>query len=228
MSAMAWREWVQGPEIEPSLYAADFLRLGEQITALLGAGARIFHVDVGDGRFIPPVTIGPVVVQAVAPLVHGAGGRIDCHLMVDDPRGQFAQLAAAGADSVTFHVEAVDDPTGAIEDARGHGLAAGVAFSPETPVEKALAASAAAELVLCMSVHPGYSGQAFLPESIGRIERLRDALPASLLVGVDGGIREDNVEAVQRAGADLIVAATAIFGADDITAAYRGLAAAVG
>ena len=224
---MAWRDWVRGPEIEPSLYAADFLHLGDQVTALLGVGARIFHVDVGDGRFIPPVTIGAVVVESVAPLVHGAGGRLDCHLMVVDPRGQLSQLAAAGADSVTFHVEAVADPAAAIAEARSHGLAVGVALSPETPVEQAVAASVGADLVLCMSVHPGYSGQPFLPESVDRIERLRSALPASVLVGVDGGIRDDNVESVHRAGADLIVVATAIFGTDDIAAAYRRLADAV-
>lgn len=224
---MPWRDWVRGAEIEPSLYAADFLHLGDQIAALLEAGARIFHVDVGDGKFIPPVTIGPVVVQAIAPLVHEAGGRLDCHLMVDDPTGQYDQLAAAGADSVTFHVEAVDDPAAAIADARAHGLAAGVALSPDTPVERAVEAADGAELVLCMSVHPGYSGQAFLPESVERIERLRASLPSSILVGVDGGIRQDNVRTVREAGADLIVAATAIFGADDIAAAYRGLADAV-
>ena len=224
---MSWRDWVRGAEIEPSLYAADFLRLGDQISALIDAGARIFHVDVGDGRFIPPVTIGPVVVQSIAPLVHEAGGRVDCHLMVEDPAGQLAQIAAAGGDSATFHLEAVRDPAAVIAQARDAGLGVGLAFNPETPVEAAAEASDGADLVLCMSVHPGYSGQAFIPESIERVRRLRTLLPPGTLVQVDGGIAPGNVDSVRGAGADLFVAASAIFYADDIAAAYRELAEAV-
>lgn len=225
---MAWRDWIRGVEIEPSLYAADFLRLGEQIDLLLAAGARIFHVDVGDGRFIPPVTIGPIVVQSIAPVVHAAGGRIDCHLMADDPTGQFEQIAAAGGDSVTFHREAVEDPESVIAEARVHGLGVGMALSPETPLASAAEFAAGLDLVLVMSVHPGFSGQAFIPESVGRIARLRELLPGGTLIGVDGGIRPDNVADVHAAGAGLIVAASAIFYEDDIAAAYTGLARAVG
>ena len=113
---MGWTAWIRGEcEIEPSLYAADFTRLGEQIDALLGAGCRIFHFDVGDGHFIPPVTIGPVVLRSIAPMIHAAGGILDCHLMVADPAHHFPEFAESGADSVTFHVEATDDP------ARGRG-----------------------------------------------------------------------------------------------------------
>jgi ribulose-phosphate 3-epimerase len=224
---MAWADWVRGTEIEPSLYAADFLRLGEQLEALIGAGARIFHVDVGDGRFIQPVTIGPVVVKAIAPVVHGAGGRIDCHLMVSDPIDQLEQIAGVGGDSVTFHVEAVSDPAEVIAKARSLGLGVGVAVKPGTPIETAVAAAEGADLVLVMSVEPGYSGQAFLPGSIERIRRARELLPGSTLVGVDGGVHQDNVRAVHEAGAQLIVAASAIFYADDIVAAYTSLADAV-
>ena len=113
IAAWAGTTWIRGgSEIEPSLYAADFTRLGEQIDALLGAGCRIFHFDVGDGHFIPPVTIGPVVLRSIAPMIHAAGGVLDCHLMVADPAHHFAEFAESGADSVTFHVEATDDPRG--------------------------------------------------------------------------------------------------------------------
>jgi ribulose-phosphate 3-epimerase len=224
---MTLRDHVRGVEVEPSVYAADFLRLGEQIDTLLSAGAHIFHVDVGDGHFIPPVTIGPIVVQSMAPMIHAAGGWIDCHLMVDEPRGQFSLLAKAGADSVTFHVEAAEDPAEIISAAREHGLGVGVALNPETQVETAAAASTGADFVLVMSVHPGFSGQAFLPEAVDRIRRLRKILPEGMLISVDGGVNGDNVRAVREAGADLIVAASAIFYHDDIAAAYDVLAGAV-
>ena len=220
---MAWREWVRTVEIEPSLYAADFARLGEQIQHLLHAGARIFHFDVGDGHFVEPVTIGPIVLASIAPLIHDAGGVIDCHLMVDDPEHHFEQIAKAGGDSVTFHVEVAEEPWNTIKRARDLGLGVGVAFNPETEVEKAIEASLGADLALCMSIHPGYSGQEFLPESLWRISRLRKQLPSTLFVQVDGGITADNVGDVRKVGADLIVAGNAIFGMEDLPRAYRRL-----
>jgi ribulose-phosphate 3-epimerase len=229
MAAMSWEGWIRDVEIEPSLYAADFLRLGEQIGSLLDAGARVFHVDVGDGHFIPPVTIGPVVVRSVAPLVHAAGGRLDCHLMVDVPTAHFGQIREAGGDSVTFHVEVVDDPRAAIAAAREHELAVGVACNPGTPVDQvAAAAGHGADLLLLMSVHPGYSGQVFIPESIDRVRRLRELVGPDVLIQVDGGVTADNVRAVRDAGADLIVAGSSVFYQHDIGRAYRALAASVG
>jgi len=224
---MPWRDWIRGAEVEPSIYAADFLRLGEQIETLVAAGARIFHVDVGDGRFISPVTIGPVIVKAIAPVVRAAGGRVDCHLMIDDPAGQLEQLAEAGADSVTFHREAVDEPEAVIAAARAQDLAVGMALKPETPLEPAVALAPQLDLVLVMSVHPGFSGQEFLPGAMDRIAQLRERLPDETLIGVDGGVKRDNVAGVHAAGAELIVAASAIFHEDDIAAAYTGLARAV-
>ena len=164
---MSWSTWIRGgSEIEPSLYAADFKRLGEQIEGLLAAGCRIFHFDVGDGHFIPPVTIGPVVLRSIAPMIHAAGGVVDCHLMVADPAHHFPEFASSGADSVTFHVEATADPRGVGAAARALGLSFGVAFNPDTDVADAVAFvhAAGAELILCMSIVPGYSGQPFLPE----------------------------------------------------------------
>jgi ribulose-phosphate 3-epimerase len=220
---MAWRDWVRTVEIEPSLYAADFAQLGEQIDHLLHAGARIFHFDVGDGHFVEPVTMGPIVLKSIAPLIHDAGGVIDCHLMVDNPEHHFEQIARAGGDSVTFHVEVSDEPWNTIKRARDLGLGVGVAFKPETEVEAAVEAAIGADLALCMSIHPGYSGQEFLPESLWRIDRLRKQLPSSLYVQVDGGITAENVGDARKVGADLIVAGSAIFGMEDLPRAYRRL-----
>ena len=106
---MGWHEWIRSADVEPSIYAADFANLGAQVRTLLHAGARVFHVDIGDGHFVGPITIGPVVVKAVAPIVHEVGGAVDCHLMVSNPERHFRQVAEAGGDSVTFHVEATDE-----------------------------------------------------------------------------------------------------------------------
>jgi ribulose-phosphate 3-epimerase len=225
---VAWRSWIRdGAEVEPSLYAADFTRLGEQILELLDAGARIFHFDVGDGHFVPPVTIGPVVLRSIAPLVHEVGGVLDCHLMVTDPGHHFEEIAASGGDSVTFHVEATDDPGGVASAAREHGLGVGVSFNPGTAPEDAatFAAAAQAEIVLCMSIWPGYSGQPFMPESLPRIERLAELV--SVPIQVDGGVGEDNVREIQAAGASLFVAGSAIFADPQPASAYRRLAATV-
>jgi ribulose-phosphate 3-epimerase len=210
-------------EVEPSLYAADFTRLGDQIRHLMNAGARVFHFDVGDGHFVEPVTIGPVVLKSIAPLIHEGGGILDCHLMVDNPERHFHQVARAGGDSVTFHAEACEEPWTAINLARAEGLAVGVAFNPETKVEDAVAASLGADLVLCMSIHPGYSGQEFLPESLERIRELRAELHDRVVVQVDGGITKDNLRSVYEAGAELIVAGSAIFGREDLNRAYLRL-----
>jgi ribulose-phosphate 3-epimerase len=224
---MAWKDWVRTVELEPSLYAADFARLGEQIDALLNAGARIFHFDVGDGHFVEPVTMGPVVLKSIAPAIHRSGGVIDCHLMVDNPEHHFRQIKDAGGDSVTFHVEVANEPWKTIRAARDLGLGVGVAFNPETEVETAVEAALGADLALCMSIHPGYSGQEFLPDSLWRIARLRKELPSSLFVQVDGGVTDENVADVRKVGADLIVAGSAIFGMEDLPRAYRRLVKAL-
>ena len=220
---MSWPDWVRNAEVEPSLYAADFARLGEQIDVLLHAGCRIFHFDVGDGHFVEPVTIGPVVLESIAPLVHEAGGVLDCHLMVDNPLRHFPQIARAGGDSATFHYEVVDDVPATIAAAREHGLQVGVAFNPESEPEDAAAVAADADLVLCMSIHPGYSGQSFMPESLQRIAELREQLHKNLFVQVDGGVGEENIADIRRAGAQLAVAGSAIFGREDYPRAYRQL-----
>jgi ribulose-phosphate 3-epimerase len=222
-----WSEWADAVEIEPSIYAADFSRLGEQLELLHGAGAKVFHFDVGDGHFIPEITIGPVVLASISPLVRGWRARLDCHLMVSEPEKHFEAVADAGGDSVTFHAEVVDDPRRVVALARKHGLGVGVAFNPETAVENAVAAAEGADLVLCMSINPGYSGQSFMAESLDRIARLRSLLPAETRVQVDGGINRETARDARAAGADLLVAGSAIFWNDDPAVAYRELTEAV-
>ena len=221
---MTWSDWARGVEIEPSLYAADFARLGEQVDELLTAGVRVFHFDVGDGHFVEPVTIGPVVLQAIAERVHDAGAVLDCHLMVENPERHFPQIAKAGGDSVTFHHEVADEPSRLVAEARDVGLGVGLAFNPRTAVADAVAAAADVDLVLCMSIEPGYSGQSFLADSFERIRELRASVPERVHVQVDGGVTDANVEDVRAAGANLIVAGSSVFAADDIAAAYRRLA----
>jgi len=219
---MAWRDWVRTVEIEPSLYAADFAHLGEQVQHLLRSGVRVFHFDVGDGHFVPPVTIGPVVLRSIAPMIHALDGRVDCHLMVTNPAHHFQELAEAGGDSVTFHVEAVADVSSVIAEARGHGLEVGVAFNPGTEVEVAAqAANEGADICLCMSINPGYSGQELMEEAYGRVERVRALVDC--FVQVDGGVNEDNVRQLHEAGADLLVVGSAVFAREDISGAYRSL-----
>jgi ribulose-phosphate 3-epimerase len=224
---VGWSDWIRGGvEIEPSLYAADFRRLGEQIDELLAAGCRVFHFDCGDGHFVPPVTIGPVVLRSIAPGIHAAGGVLDCHLMVDDPAHHLEEFASSGADSVTFHVEATNEPGGVAKRARSHGLSVGIAFNPETIPREAAAAAreAGADVVLCMSIHPGYSGQAFMPEALDRIGELASLVDVP--IQVDGGLGEDNARVVREAGASLLVAGSAVFGDPSPADAYRRLLAA--
>ena len=220
---MSWADWADAVEIEPSIYASDFSRLGEQLGSLRAAGAKVFHFDVGDGHFIPEITIGPVVAAAISPLTRGWGAKLDCHLMVSEPEKHFEAIAKAGGDSVTFHVEACDEPARAIGHARSLGLGVGLALNPETAVEDAARAADGADLVLCMSIHPGYSGQAFMPEALDRIGRLRELLPSGVRLQVDGGVNSESARAARDAGADLLVAGSAIFWKDDPAAAYAEL-----
>lgn len=223
---MSWDDWIRTVEVEPSLYAADLARLGEQTEVLLRTGARAFHFDVGDGYFVPAITMGPIVLQAISPLVHDAGGVLDVHMMTWSPERHFVALAAAGADSVTVHVEAcADNLEDVVRQAREHGLQVGLAFNPDTEPERAARAAlaAAADLVLCMSIYPGYSGQEFMPTAIARVRELRSLLPPSVHVQVDGGIGFENIRDVHQAGANLLVAGTAIFEREDLPRAYRRL-----
>ncbi len=222
---MGWNDWIRTVEVEPSLYAADFSRLGEQIEVLLGAGVRIFHFDVGDGHFIEPVTIGPIVLQWISPIIHEGGAFVDCHLMTETPEKHFAAIKRAGGDSVTVHYEACPDLRSVVLGAHALDLQIGLAFKPETsPAYAAHAAiSAAVDMVLVMSIEPGYSGQEFMPEAYDRIRTVRSVLPPEVHVQVDGGIGPEKIKAVRDAGASLFVAGSSIFGREDLPRAYRRL-----
>ena len=185
----------------------------------------MFHFDCGDGHFVPPVTMGPVVLRSIAPGIHAAGGILDCHLMVDDPAHHLEEFAASGADSVTFHVEAARDVAAVARLPLAHGLGVGVAFNPGRALrEPPGGREARADIVLCMSIEPGYSGQAFMPEALARIDELASLVDAP--IQVDGGVGEDNAAAIRAAGASLLVAGSAVFADPDPAAAYRRLAAA--
>jgi ribulose-phosphate 3-epimerase len=222
---MGWNDWIRTAEIEPSLYAADFAHLGEQIDVLLRAGVRIFHFDIGDGHFVEPITIGPIVLQSISKAIHDAGAVVDCHLMTEHPERHFAAIAEAGGDSVTVHYEACPDLNSVVLAARVHDLQVGLAFKPETSAAYAAhaAISSHVDIVLCMSIEPGYSGQEFMPEAIDRIRVLRSVLPREVHVQVDGGIGPENIKAVRDAGATLFVAGTSIFAREDLPRAYRRL-----
>jgi len=226
---MSWQDWIRTVEVEPSLYAADFSRLGEQIQILLRAEVNIFHFDVGDGHFVPPITTGPIVLQSISPIVHAAGGVLDCHLMIETPERHFEQFREAGADSVTVHYEACPDLRSVVALAREQDLEVGLAFNPETTPETAAEAALATgvDFVLCMSIHPGFSGQDFMPEALDRIRALRGRLPEPMPIQVDGGIGHGNIRDAYDAGANLFVAGTAIFGREDLPRAYRRLVEAL-
>jgi ribulose-phosphate 3-epimerase len=222
---MGWNDWVRTVEVEPSLYAANFSRLGEQIDVLLRTGVRVFHFDVGDGHFVEPITMGPIVLQSIAPIIHAGNAFVDCHLMTETPEKHFAAIKKGGGDSVTVHYEACPDLNSVVLAARAHDLQVGLAFKPETSAAYAAhaAISSQVDIVLCMSIEPGYSGQEFMPEALDRIRVLRSVLPREVHVQVDGGIGPENIKAARDSGATLFVAGTSIFGREDLPRAYRRL-----
>jgi ribulose-phosphate 3-epimerase len=212
--------------VAPSILAADFARLGDQVGAVLAAGARTIHVDVMDGVFVPPISMGALVVDALAEQIHEAGGLVDVHLMVDRPERHLEAFAKAGADHITIHFEATPHVHYALQAVRAAGCTAGLALCPATPVAAASEVLGDLDLLLCMTVNPGWGGQAFLPSSLGKLERLRGLLGPGVGIEVDGGIDATTAGPCASAGATAFVAGSAVFGASDPVAAYREIAAA--
>ena len=211
--------------IAPSLLASDFSQLAEQIELVMDAGANVIHFDSMDGTFVPPITIGPVVAASISGLVHRRDGLLDCHLMVDHPERQIEAFAQAGADIITVHPEATPHVHYALQMIRAQGCHAGVVINPGTPVDAVEPVADIIDLCLVMSVNPGWGGQRYIPSSTARLARLREVLPPEVVLEIDGGVSLETIDGARQAGADLFVAGSSVFGADDPAAAFRALAA---
>jgi ribulose-phosphate 3-epimerase len=221
------RELIESPRVAPSILSADFAKLGSQVEEVMDAGARVIHFDVMDGQFVPPITIGPLVLGGIADQVHDAGGAVDVHLMIEAPERQVEEFARAEADSITFHAEATPHANRTLHAVRELGCLAGIALNPGTPAETVSELLGYADLVLCMTVNPGWGGQSFIESSPAKVERLR-VLAGEAKIEVDGGIDTDTVGSVAAAGASLFVAGSAVFGSDDPARAYSEIASAAG
>jgi ribulose-phosphate 3-epimerase len=211
--------------VAPSILAADFARLGDQVATVLDAGAQTIHVDIMDGHFVPPISMGALVVDALKQQVHDAGAVIDVHLMVERPERRISDFAKAGADHITIHAEATPHVHYALQAVRAAGCTAGLALCPATPVAAASEVVSDLDLLLCMTVNPGWGGQSFLPASLGKLERLRALLGPGVAIEADGGIDATTAGPCAAAGATAFVAGTALFGAPDPAEAFREIAA---
>jgi len=213
--------------IAPSILSADFARLGDEVAAVVAAGAEYIHVDVMDGAFVPNITIGAPVVKALRPVTDRV---LDVHLMVDEPGRFIGDFAEAGADIITVHVEACSHLHRTLQQIRSSGKRAGVSLNPHTPPEAIAYVLELVDLVLVMSVNPGFGGQAFIPQVLPKLERIRAMIDASGLdidLEVDGGVKPGTARQVVEAGADVLVAGSAVFGHGDYAAAIAALRADV-
>ncbi len=222
------RDLLGGVRVAPSILSADFGRLREQVGEVLDAGARVIHVDVMDGHFVPPITVGPLVVGALADQARGAGAMLDVHLMIERPERHAAEFVQAGAHSVTLHAEATPHVSYAAGVIREAGATVGVAINPATPVDALSEVAEEIDMALCMTVNPGWGGQQFIPSSVAKVARLRALAAEGVAVEVDGGIDTDTAPRCRTAGANVFVAGTAIFDAAAPGEAYLAIARAVG
>ncbi len=217
-----------GVHVAPSILSADFARLREQVGEVLDAGAKVIHVDVMDGHFVPPITVGPLVVGALREQTHAAGAALDVHLMIERPEQHVGDFVKAGADSVTFHAEATPHVSYAAALLREQGVGVGVAINPGTAVGALAEVAGAIDMALCMTVNPGWGGQPFITHSLDKIARVAAIVGAGVMVQVDGGIDADTAPACRAAGASVFVAGSAIFEHGDPGEAYRAIALAAG
>jgi ribulose-phosphate 3-epimerase len=227
-AAVPAHDLLRDVRVAPSILASNFARLGEQVDSVMDAGARVIHVDVMDGHFVPPISIGSLIVEALDDLVHGRGGALDVHLMVERPERRIDDFASAGADSIIVHWEATPHVHYALQAVRKAGLHVGLALNPATPADVVAGVTDELDHVLCMTVNPGWGGQEYIQSSTAKVARLRELLGPDVPIEVDGGIDAETAHAARDAGATLFVAGSSIFGADDPAAAYRKIAEAAG
>jgi ribulose-phosphate 3-epimerase len=202
----------QAPVLMPSLLACDFANLEREIEAITAAGAHALHLDVMDGHFVPNLSFGLPVVKAIRAATNLP---LDVHLMIDNPAQYVARYRDAGADVITVHAEVLDDPRPVLEEIRELGALAGLSLNPPTPLETILPVLPHCDLVLVMSVMPGFGGQAFNPVALEKLRRLKADPTCEALLEIDGGVNQETIAECVAAGADLLVAGTAVFGAED-------------
>ncbi|MBL7214400.1 MAG: ribulose-phosphate 3-epimerase [Phycisphaerae bacterium] len=207
-------------EIAPSILSADFASLASEIAQVTAQGIQVVHLDVMDGHFVPNITIGPPVVKWIRQCTDAV---LDTHLMITDPEKYAPEFIKAGSDHITFHIETVDDPAVFIDELRSQGVTVGVTLNPETPVKSIEAVARLCDMVLVMTVHPGFGGQSFIDEAAQKCRQVRQIVGPGVRIEVDGGIDATTVATAKNYGADTFVAGNAIFGQKDRAAAITAI-----